>query len=195
MTDEWVVLEGFEGGKVEAQCVVVIVAVGSETYKVRAAVTDKLSTETVLFAVPLRQEQATRLLTEAAAAADTTDSQWCGAVTRRQHREAVRLREAEETDAIKQASLSQTSGEWGGTGSLGEVGPDNDSPTLTTTGDAETSEVEGRAGSGSPGDSQTNSETSKGVTKGSHATVSSGSKGNGEACKTPPSTNSSSGEA
>ena len=57
----------------------VTVAVGSETYKVRAAVTDKLSTETVLFAVPLRQEQATRLLTEAAAAADATDSQWCWA--------------------------------------------------------------------------------------------------------------------
>ncbi len=127
-------------------------------------------------------------------------------ITRRQHREAVRLREAEETDAIKQAGLSQTSGEWGGTESLGEAGPDNDSPTptktgvsetlgLTTTGDAKTSEVEGRAGSGSPGNSQTNSETSKGVTKGSHATVSSGSKGNGEVCKTPPPTNSSSGEA
>ncbi len=215
LTEDWVTLEGFEGGKVQAQCAIVSITVDQDSYRVKAAVTDRLSTEKVLFAVPLQKKQAADLLKQAASAADVTSLEWCGALTRSQAKELVRVREAEENEALREAGLSPSSADThpvgkggdplpsgsdhprvGGRISLGEAEPlpspdtseTSSASERTSTRDSESPEVVGGAGIGSSTDSRETLDEAIVVAEIGQETASSSgsSSSSGEACKTPP---------
>ncbi len=129
-------------------------SVGEKSYKLEVAVTDKLTTDKVLSAVPLGTEQATTLLMTAAAAADVTGThkKRCGVVTRCQSKESESVWEQTE----REAELALTSNDRLGTGCMGAE-TQTESTVLTTSSPGHTaksntarrSKLDGQTGTGS----------------------------------------------
>ncbi len=78
LLDKFELIQGVAGEPVRAQCAQVMFGLDGKQFSLRVVVSDELKTDEVIFAIPLGENEATRLLLGAASEADTSGTGYSG---------------------------------------------------------------------------------------------------------------------